>query len=328
MPKVTIAIPTYNRKEYLEECLISILNQTFQDFEIIIFDNHSDYDIRQFISHFNDKRIKIIVNEKNLGNLENLKKIFNYQFGSKYVIVFHDDDTMHPLLLEKEVRVLEANQNMVFVASDLNYIKEPKKMRKFVELNKIDNLYILNNVSSFLELIFRGFDLCFDSAMYRTNILEDFSPCGHRFFKWGDRPYLINLAKKGSVGILKEKLVNYRIHLGQDSQANAIGKENSIFNLFLFYKESLRQPLSRKDKRLFYLCATNNLILWVFPFSQNWKEYKNFLKIARDKGIFKLWYLSHRGVYYFLKGANRKYVKALLVQVKMRLKRYKIFNRI
>ena len=61
------------------------------------------------------------------------------------------------------------------------------------------------------------------------------------------------------------------------------------------------QPLSKKDKKLFYSFSTNHLILSGLYFSKNWKEYKEFLKKAKTKDIFKLQYLNLRGIYYFLK---------------------------
>ena len=310
MSKVTIAIPTYNRKEYLKECIRSILDQTFQNFEIIVFDNHSDYNIKGFISQFNDKRIKLIINEENLGSRGNFRKIFNYKFNSKYIIIFHDDDTMHSYLIDEEVELLEKNSDIVFVATEINFVKDSKKMNEFskTDYNNL-HLSIYRGASSLVRLILLSFNLCYDSVMYRSNILEDMAPYDTEFSKWGDRPYLINLSKKGKVAILKEKLVNYRIHKNQDSQLESLDKTNYLFNLFLFYKKNLLQPLSKKDKKLFYSFSTNNLILSGFSFSKNWEGYKKFLKQAKTKDIFKLRYLNIKGVYYFFKGVKNIFLE-------------------
>jgi len=80
MPKVTIAIPTYDRKEYLKECIKSILNQTFQDFEIIVFDNFSNYNVEEFLKEFNDNRITLLRSDKNVGNVENLLRYSHINF--------------------------------------------------------------------------------------------------------------------------------------------------------------------------------------------------------------------------------------------------------
>lgn len=308
MTKITIAIPTYNRREYLGECIRSILNQTFEDFQILVFDNCSDYDIEKLLKSFGDDRIKLIKNEKNLGNMRNFIKIFNYPFKTDYLIVFHDDDTMHPSLLEKEVKILNRNSDVVFVGTGMNFIKSPENMNEFSKVNS-NNVQscICKDASSLIRMLLLNFDLCFDSVMYRTNILEDITPCNNKFFKWADRPYLVELSKKGKTDILKNKLVNYRIHKNQGSQEEAADKSNCLFELFLFYKENLPQPLSKKDQKIFYSFSTNNLILSGFSFSKNWQEYKKFLEEAKDKDLFRLKYLNTRGVYYFLKCIRKKY---------------------
>ena len=105
---MSIAIPTYNRLNYLKECINSILNQTFQDFSIFVFDNASDQPVEEELKKFNDKRIHFIGNDKNIGNAENTNRIFSYPFQSEYLIIFHDDDLMHPRMLELQTSFLDA----------------------------------------------------------------------------------------------------------------------------------------------------------------------------------------------------------------------------
>lgn len=107
MPKVSIAIPTYNRAEYLDECLRSIEKQSFQDFVVYIFDNCSEYDLASLLKQYSHLKIILIGSDKNMGNHWNFQRIFGYDFPTEYVIIFHDDDTMHPGLLESEVVVMD-----------------------------------------------------------------------------------------------------------------------------------------------------------------------------------------------------------------------------
>ncbi len=306
MAKVSVAILTYNRKEYLRDCLKSVLNQVFTDFLVYIFDNCSDYDLETFLKNFNDKRIILERSEKNLGEQGNYERVFNYNFPSEYLIIFHDDDTMHPLLLEKEVKLLDKYPDMVFVGTGLKFIKDHNKMFSFDKINNEKNFYICQKSTDLVRLILKDFDLSYSSVMFRKNfvniiakITKDFYH--YKFFKWSDRPYLIELTKRGKVGIIKEKLINYRIHPSQDSQLEARDKSEYLFNLFLYYKDQLPQPLSKKDQRLFYSFCTNNLIQGGLFFSQNIKEYYDFLQKAKSYGLFFPRYLNIRGLFYFLK---------------------------
>ena len=63
-PLVSVIVTTYNRKEMLKETILSILNQTYSNFELIVVDNFSDYDFFNFIKSFEDSRLKPFQNKK------------------------------------------------------------------------------------------------------------------------------------------------------------------------------------------------------------------------------------------------------------------------
>jgi len=301
MSKITIAVPTYNRQDYLRDSLNSILSQSFQDFNIIIFDNHSDYDIESFIAGFKDARISLVRSEKNIGNATNFQKVFDYKYDSEYLVVFHDDDAMHPSLLESEIKILENDPRVVLVGTGLNFVEAGQPILKFTNLRTRRNISVFEDAADLVRLILKDFDLSFDSVMYRVKFIEGISRYQEQFFKWADRPFLVNIAKKGSVAIIKDKLINYRIHGGQDSQSSAAEERDCLFNLFTFYRDTLPQPLSWRDRRLFYYFSANQLILSGLGFSRNFQEYGEFIRTSRRTGLFFYRYLNLRGLYYFFK---------------------------
>ena len=67
MPKVSVNIATYNRAEFLRSAILSVVNQTFQDFEIVVVDDASSDNTAEVISGFNDIRMKYIRHEINKG---------------------------------------------------------------------------------------------------------------------------------------------------------------------------------------------------------------------------------------------------------------------
>ena len=310
MAKVTVAIPTYNRQEYLRECLQSVLQQSFQDFEVIIFDNHSDYDILGLVDSFADPRIKVLSNEVNIGAIQNMNLAFTYQYATPYAVVFHDDDAMHPDLLAKEVALLDSDKDMVFVVTDLNGVRSNDQMLDFAKIEDGDSVCVFPNYADLVRLLLKHVDFCFDSIMYRVSALNGIIEYGKRFIKWADRPFFIDIAKKGTVAVIREKLVNYRVHVGQSSQEEH-GKAFSYFSdLYNYYKESLPQPLTESDKKLFYRWSTNNLILAITWFSSDMKAYFKLLKRCREINLFKFKYINMRGVYYFFL-AIKKWLRRL-----------------
>jgi len=298
MTKVTIAIPTYNREDYLRTCLQSILRQTFQDFTIIIFDNHSNYDLENLVNQFHDTRITICASSKNVGQKNNFDRIYNHKFHSPYLIIFHDDDAMHPTLLSKQVALLDDDEGMVFVATGLQTVRDGDLMNNFIKSG--DKIITCRDYRDFVRVILRHFDLCFDSVMYRIDRITfaDITTYDHKFSKWSDRPYLIDIAKMGKVAVIDERLINYRIHSGQDSRQERPDKFSYLINLYNYYRECLPLPSSGYDKKLFYRWSTNNLILAISWFSSNWREYFKLWRQCLAVDLFRIRYFNIRGLYY------------------------------
>ena len=99
--KFSILIPTYKEK-YLKDCLDSILSQTYVDYEVIIVNDASPYNIESIIKQFCDSRIQYYKNDIGFGALnvvENWNKCLSYASGD-YVICMGDDDMLHPKCLE------------------------------------------------------------------------------------------------------------------------------------------------------------------------------------------------------------------------------------
>lgn len=301
MPKVTVAIPTYNRKEYLKETIDSILVQTFQDFSIVVFDNHSDYDVQEFLNEFDDPRISTIISPVNLGTYN---RIFEHPFDSEYVIIFHDDDVMHPELLEREVAALDARPELVWVGTDLQFIKDYSRMYNFVDVK--NRPVAVHDSAGIVRIILGGFNLCYGSVMYRADRLECMDPFTVRYGKWADRPHLITLAKKGKAGILDEQLVNYRLHPGQDSQAPAPESVRYLINVLTCYKEGLNGLNNAADRRLFYSHVANTAIPAALASVHTVSEFKRSLEPYRRNGLLRFRYLGARGLFRIARTIARK----------------------
>ena len=73
MPQISVVTSVYNGEKYLQECVDSILNQTFEDFEYIILNNGSTDSTAEILAQYNDPRLSI-VQQENLGIVNSLNK--------------------------------------------------------------------------------------------------------------------------------------------------------------------------------------------------------------------------------------------------------------
>lgn len=106
--KFSILIPAY-KKQYLQECIESILAQTYSDFEIVIVNDASPEDLDSVVNGFTDPRIHYYVNKKNCGAVDvvdNWNICLEYSLG-EYVICMGDDDRLLPKCLEEYNNLVE-----------------------------------------------------------------------------------------------------------------------------------------------------------------------------------------------------------------------------
>ncbi len=105
--KVSVIIPTYNRAAVLGRSIRSVLDQTFQDFELIIVDDASSDDTRDVVNNFSIPNIRYVRHEKNMGPGQARNTGINLAKG-EYIAFQDSDDQWLPEKLEKQIRYLDS----------------------------------------------------------------------------------------------------------------------------------------------------------------------------------------------------------------------------
>ena len=107
MPKVSVCIPSYNHAHYIGECIKSVLEQTFDDWDLVIVDNHSSDNTEEVVRTFADPRIRFFKNETNIGPARNWSRCVSLASGD-YVAILQSDDKYLPRMLELSAAMLDA----------------------------------------------------------------------------------------------------------------------------------------------------------------------------------------------------------------------------
>ena len=140
MPTVSVIVPNYNHAAFLEQRIDSVLNQTFQDFEIILIDDCSTDDSVDFLNKFKNhpKVSHFILNEKNSGSpFGQWQRGIELAVGN-YIWIAESDDFAEVDFLEKTVSVLNAKPSTVLAYSDSRIIDENGKELGFWGKSKND----------------------------------------------------------------------------------------------------------------------------------------------------------------------------------------------
>src|SRR5262245_7539384 len=115
-PMVTIAIPTFNRASWLKGGVLAALSQTYQDYEIVVSDNASADETQIVLAEFNDHRLRVIRQERNLGLAANLNACLAEARG-KYIALVPDDDRIAPWFLQRCLALVEQDPSLPIVIS-------------------------------------------------------------------------------------------------------------------------------------------------------------------------------------------------------------------
>jgi glycosyltransferase involved in cell wall biosynthesis len=107
-PMVSVIIPTYNRAEILRQAIISVLHQTFQDFEIIVIDDSSHDATFDVVHDFDDIRIKYLSHKINKGGSA-ARNTGIANAVTEYIAFLDDDDEWLPFKLEKQMQLMVAS---------------------------------------------------------------------------------------------------------------------------------------------------------------------------------------------------------------------------
>ncbi|MFI3303732.1 MAG: glycosyltransferase family 2 protein [Rikenellaceae bacterium] len=109
-PVVSVLMTAYNREKYIGEAIESVLSQTYSDWELIVTDDVSKDKTVEIVRGYasKDPRIKLYVNDTNLGDYPNRNRAASYAKG-KYLKYLDADDLMYPWALGSLVMMMEAN---------------------------------------------------------------------------------------------------------------------------------------------------------------------------------------------------------------------------
>lgn len=129
---ISIGLPAI-KSRFLSEAIKSVLDQKFSGFELIIYNDRSDENIRNVVKSFADQRIRYIEGECALPVVENWNRVFSYARG-EYFILFSDDDRYHPDFLVEMDGLFSRYPGCDIFHSRVRKISESGKLQKLTAL--------------------------------------------------------------------------------------------------------------------------------------------------------------------------------------------------
>lgn len=211
-PLISIVIPVFNREDYLQFAVESILRQSFTDFELIIWDDGSTDNSVEIASQYGkqDKRVKVIA-AKHQGYSNSLKSAFSICNG-KYIGWVDSDDIIAPTALAETAKILDNSSEIGLVYTDYLLIDKDNKVlgkgtRCQIPYSK-DRLLV-----DFMTFHFR---------LMRKEVFEQAGGINENTGSVPDYDLCLRLSEITEVYHLKQPLYYYRQHSGNMSQTQRV----------------------------------------------------------------------------------------------------------
>ena len=255
MPIVSVCIPTFNRRELLAIAIDSVLQQTYQDFELMVCDDGSTDGTADLMAQFNDRRIRYIRHPQNIGKSNNMISGFQAATG-EYFIKFDDDDRLTTSFLKRTSEVLNKNPSISFVGTD-HWVINSNTIRdeQLTQLNsqKWGRSQLPQGlVKDLLEITFVNQSFQIGATLFRREVLNEVGYMRSNIQNCEDNDLLVRLAlAEKQAYYLPERLMEYRFHPEQQGLDRAIPYLKDKLNyLESFHFESEKIEKVRHDRLL------------------------------------------------------------------------------
>ncbi len=212
-PLVSVLTATYNAEKYIASTIESILNSSYTNFELLVCDDCSSDKTVLIAKEYaaKDDRIKVFINEKNLGDYPNRNKIASYAQGT-YLKYLDHDDTIYPWGLEAMVYCMEKHPEAAYGLCSVTKMEQNSEYP-----------HIISPLDAYKTYFFKDGILGVGptAAIMRRDAFESVGGFSGKPFV-GDVELWLKLSRELSMILMPADLIWYRIHNNQESRREHI----------------------------------------------------------------------------------------------------------
>ncbi|WP_257666450.1 glycosyltransferase family 2 protein [Parapedobacter tibetensis] len=266
LPAVSVLMPAYNAEAFIRQSIQSVLDQPFQDFELIIYNDGSTDTTACKVWQFLDPRIQFIDNKQNQGLTHARQATLELATG-RYVAILDSDDVSFPDRLEKQYRFLERHPEVILCGGnallmDAEGRTSGELLHQAYRQEELKIRFFFNNIFVNSSVMFRRAEAV-QLGGYRDRApVEDYD-------------LFVRLADQDAIHVFNEPLVYYRTHEGNISQSK---RDTAIFQLRRIKDDQLR--LLRVDPQQYG--AIFDALLWWRVAEHSLQDFYTMLVALKD----------------------------------------------
>ena len=210
----------HNGEKYLSEAIESVVKQSYTNWELIFWDNHSTDKSSIILKNYNDSRIKYF-KSTNFTNLGEARQLAFEKCNGEYVAFLDTDDIWYNEKLEKQLRYFE--NEVGIVTCNTNFFNE--KIKEPLYQNKIQEGYVFKN-------LLKNYNLSLETLIIKKKIVKDAKISFDKNLSYiSDFDFFLRLSKISKLKYVPEILSGWRVHQESESwkKPNKFNEEKKIF---------------------------------------------------------------------------------------------------
>lgn len=255
IPSISIVMPAYNASEYIRESIDSILEQTYNNFELIIIDDGSADTTIEIINAYQDERIRLIYNEHDFIGSLNLGMT---KARGKYIVRMDSDDIMLPERLQKQYDFMEANPSIDISGTWMKTFGQSKR-----EMNNAVNHIGLQLQSIFFTPVYHPTAIFKKKIIYNFPKVNDIYQVYNKEYVFAEdyKLWIILLTEGYKFANIPQVLLYYR---SSDTQVTSVKQKEMLQTTLRIqneYLEFVMEQIVEKDE-MFYDFIDNIIDLY------------------------------------------------------------------
>ena len=261
-PRVSVGIPVYNGEKFIGTAIESVLTQTWADFELYVIDDASTDGTLDRVRRFNDPRLRIIINETNVGHEGNWNRVVREARG-EFIKLLPCDDVLHPDCLRKQVEIFDnpANSSVVLTCCSRNIIDTNGRI--LIKRSFRNRRGRIQGLRAVRESVRSGTNLIGEpgAVLMKSDILPRAGLFSAADFYVIDLDLWARILLYGDLFVLPEPLCSFRVASGSASIRVASTQSKDFMAFIGMLDRSGRYSLSPMDRRLGIINALKYRIL-------------------------------------------------------------------
>ncbi|WP_363465077.1 glycosyltransferase family 2 protein [Halogeometricum borinquense] len=241
--KVSVVIPTYNRPNRLRRALNSVRNQTYENIEVVVVDDHSSTSMENVVNEYSSELTTQFIRHSENKGANAARNTGIQEATGEYIAFLDDDDSWEAKKIEKQISAIQ-EENAGLVYTGIRHIEENGTVTQ-------ENIPEKPSDTT-TELLQKNFVGSFSVVLVKSTIIQKAGLPDEGFPIWQDKEWYVRISQHAKFALVPEVLVSHHQGSGERISGNFSGLEQTALPKFIDKFQHLIEKQGLIQKRKIY----------------------------------------------------------------------------